>query len=183
MALVNQGGKLLLRNGVLATGQACCCDAPCVFPAITSEDLLSLTVTVEWEGKTWVAGAGIEQLPCDAEPAPGINFATLLVEGSGLDSLIGFFVRAECPDGNWAVGRNLDGPSCQSRKWFNNTAILANYVVGNALVCQRGYRIVSVPIGANGVPDGELVIEALPDEDVGDCSALGLPSITFSSMP
>lgn len=25
MALVNQGGKLLLKNGVLATGQACCC--------------------------------------------------------------------------------------------------------------------------------------------------------------
>jgi hypothetical protein len=32
MALVNQGGSLLLRNGALATGQACCCNrcfGPC----------------------------------------------------------------------------------------------------------------------------------------------------------
>lgn len=30
MALVNQGGSLLLRNGALATGQACCCPSdPC----------------------------------------------------------------------------------------------------------------------------------------------------------
>lgn len=29
MALVNQGGSLILRNGALATGQACCCSPPC----------------------------------------------------------------------------------------------------------------------------------------------------------
>lgn len=28
MALINQGGKLLLRDGKLATGQACCCVPP-----------------------------------------------------------------------------------------------------------------------------------------------------------
>lgn len=58
MALTNQGGKLLLRNGKLGTGQACCCGGACDCAV-----LANCTTTIEWFGMTieFVGNTGANQ--------------------------------------------------------------------------------------------------------------------------
>jgi hypothetical protein len=57
MALVNQGGKLLLKNGKLATGQECCCGEPCD-PCSTYNSFPEIPFPASRMVGTWDLGGG-----------------------------------------------------------------------------------------------------------------------------
>ncbi len=78
MSLVNQGGKLLLTNGVLASGAECCCAKPC--------DCGSCSLTLTVNGTVVPIGNGLGAHSCDAPCEPTCEDFLRETIGTGLPS-------------------------------------------------------------------------------------------------
>jgi hypothetical protein len=142
MALINQGGKLLLRDGKLGTGQACCCNK-CSGPCDGENPCPPGCVCVD--GQCVECGVGLDgvSISLDGDPDAAMQEGTdarapnVIVSAS-----YPAWFDAGCGSSPTAIGGAL---------YFYNCGYVIRLVTFQNFVCFSGVYI-TVPTDANGLP-------------------------------